>query len=252
MDFNYSRHFSMNGGDGPLSYIKNSSYQRGVLEAAKAIIEEEIATKLDISTNSFFCIADFGCSTGNNSFPAMHTIIEAVKRKYESSDLKTPDFYVWFNDVVSNDFNTLFRSLPPDRSYKVAAVAGDFHGYLLPPSSVHFAYSSYAIHWLMEVPKAAGGHKRLYGVEREEVYEAYLNKFERDLEAFFKCRGCRNGERWDYGSSNSCTASLLGPTNRVHCCVSDRTSQIFPSRYGQEGQTNVTFIRAKVNFKGKL
>ncbi|XP_047965855.1 loganic acid O-methyltransferase-like [Salvia hispanica] len=89
---------------------------------------------------------------------------------------------------VTNDFNTLFRSLPPDRSYKAFAMPGDFHGRLLPPSSVHFAYSSYAIHWLTEVPKAAAGLKRLYGVERGEVYQAYLNQYERDLEAFLKCR----------------------------------------------------------------
>ncbi|XP_047968739.1 loganic acid O-methyltransferase-like [Salvia hispanica] len=180
-------HFSMNGGDGPLSYDKNSSYQRGILEASKAIIEEEIATKLEFSTNSF-CIVDFGCSTGNNSFPAMHAIIEAIKRKYESTDLKTPEFHVYFNDVVSNDFNTLFRSLPPDRSYEVAAVPGDFHGSLLPPSSVHFAYSSWAVHWLSEVPKAAEGLKSppRSGGEMEEVYEAYLGQFEKDLESFLK------------------------------------------------------------------
>ncbi|XP_047952731.1 loganic acid O-methyltransferase-like isoform X2 [Salvia hispanica] len=185
----------MNGGHGAHSYVKNSSYQGGVLEAAKAIIEEEIATKLEISTNSF-CLADFGCSTGNNSFPAMHTIIEAVKLKYKSSYLKTPEFYVCFNDVISNDFNTLFNSLPSNRSYEVAAVAGDFHGRLLPPSSVHFAYSSWALQWLTEVPKPAvglhspawKGGKRLYGVKREEVYEAYLNQFEMDLESFLKCR----------------------------------------------------------------
>ncbi|KAG6389888.1 hypothetical protein SASPL_151363 [Salvia splendens] len=150
MDSKDNRHFSMNGRDGIHSYVKNSSYQKGVLETAKAIIEEEIATKLDISTNTFFGIADFGCSTGNNSFPAMHTIIEAVKRKYESSDLKTPDFYVWFNDVVSNDFNTLLNSLPPDRSYEVYAVPGGFRRYLLPPSSVHFAYYAWSLHWLSE------------------------------------------------------------------------------------------------------
>ncbi|KAL1531902.1 indole-3-acetate O-methyltransferase [Salvia divinorum] len=195
MDSKDNRNFSMNGGHGAHSYVKNSSYQGGVLEAAKAIIEEEIATKLEISTNSI-CVADFGCSTGSNSFPAMQAIIEAVKRKYESSGLKTLEFYVCFNDVVSNDFNTLFSSLPPDRSYEVAAVPGDFHGRLLPPSSVHFAYSSWALHWLTEVPKAAAGRhspawsggESLYGVEREEVYEAYLSQFERDLEAFLKCR----------------------------------------------------------------
>ncbi|KAG6389885.1 hypothetical protein SASPL_151360 [Salvia splendens] len=160
------------------------------MEAAKAIIEEEISTKLEISTNNSFHVADFGCSTGNNSFPAMHTIIEAVIRKYESSDLKTPEFYVWFNDVVSNDFNTLFRSLPPDRSYKTGAVAGDFHGRLLPTSSVHFAYSSCSLHWLTEVPKAAEYLKSVWhgGEEREEAYVAYLSQFERDIESFLKCR----------------------------------------------------------------
>ncbi|XP_042035684.1 loganic acid O-methyltransferase-like [Salvia splendens] len=179
----------MNGGNGPLSYVKNSSYQRGVLEAAKAIIEDEIATKLEISTNSL-CVVDFGCSTGSNSFPAMHTITEAIKRKYESPYLKPPEFSVCFNDLVSNDFNTLFSSLPPDRSYKAAAVAGDFHGRLLPPSSVHFAYSSWALQWLTEVPKAANGLRPVWhgGEEREEVYDAYLSQLERDLESFLKCR----------------------------------------------------------------
>ncbi|KAL1531894.1 indole-3-acetate O-methyltransferase [Salvia divinorum] len=189
MDSTDNGHFSMNGGDGPLSYVKNSSYQRGALEAAKAIIEEEIAAKLEISTNSF-CVADFGCSTGSNSFPAMHAIVEAVKRKYESSSLKTPEFFVCFNDLVSNDFNTLLSSLPPDRSYKAAAVVGDFHGRLLLLSSVHFAYSSWALHWLTEVPKAAEGLKSVWhgGEERQEAYDAYLGQFERDMESFLKCR----------------------------------------------------------------
>ena len=160
------------------------------MEAAKAIIEEEIATRLEIPNNSCLCVAEFGCSTGNNSFPAMQTIIEAIKYKYQSSNLKTPEFYVCFNDVVSNDFNTLFSSLPLDRSYEVAAVPGDFHGRLLPPSSVHFAYSSWALQWLTEVPKAAEGLKSpaWSGREREEVYDAYLGQFERDIESFLKCR----------------------------------------------------------------
>ncbi|XP_047965575.1 loganic acid O-methyltransferase-like [Salvia hispanica] len=120
----------------------------------------------------------------------MHTIIEAVKQKYESPDLKTPEFYVWFNDIVSNDFNTLFSSLPPDRSYEILAVPGDFHPRLLPQSSIHFAYAAWSLHWLSEVPKAAEGLKSLIwsGGENEEVYAAYLNQFERDLEAFLKCR----------------------------------------------------------------
>ena len=120
----------------------------------------------------------------------MHMIIEAIKRKYESSNLKPPEFYVYFNDVVSNDFNTLFSSFPPNRGYEVAAVPGDFHRRLLPPSSIHFAYSSCSLHWLTEAPKATEGLKSLFwsGGEKEEVYESYLGQCERDLESFLKCR----------------------------------------------------------------
>ncbi|KAK4416312.1 Loganic acid O-methyltransferase [Sesamum alatum] len=66
----------MNGGEGPLSYAQNSSYQGAVMDVVKPIIEEEITKKLDMrqfASNGFmdsFWIADFGCSTGLNSFLA--------------------------------------------------------------------------------------------------------------------------------------------------------------------------------------
>ncbi|KAH6827800.1 hypothetical protein C2S53_017159 [Perilla frutescens var. hirtella] len=164
-------HYGMSAGDGPHSY-------RGALDAVKPILEEEIAAKFDIwSGQEALCIADFGCSTGHNSFEALRIIIEAIKRKHESSDLKIPEFHVFFNDVVANDFNTLFSSLPTDRNYYVAAVPGDFHRRLLPPSSLHFAYSSWALMWLTEAPEAA-----------EYGGDGYLEQFERDLDSFLKCR----------------------------------------------------------------
>lgn len=168
-----------------------------MLDVAKLILEEEIATKLEISSSqNGFCIADFGCSTGNNSFQAMHIIIEAIKRKHESLNRNILEFYVYFNDVVTNNFDTLFSSLPPNRNYSVAAVPGDFHHRLLPPSSIHFAYSSWSLHWLSEVPKAVAdvgspawnGGEILYTRERKEVCDAYLDQFSRDLESFLNSR----------------------------------------------------------------
>lgn len=168
-----------------------------MLDVARLILDEEIAMKLEISSKqNSFCIADFGCSTGNNSFRAMHIIMEAIKLKYESSDLKIPDFYIFFNDVVTNDFNTLFKSLPPNRNYEVAAVPGDFHRRLLLPSSVHFAFSSWALHWLTEVPKAVADSgspawnrgQILYTRERKEVCDAYLDQFVKEVESFLKSR----------------------------------------------------------------
>ncbi|KAH6795827.1 hypothetical protein C2S51_036813 [Perilla frutescens var. frutescens] len=146
--------------------------------------------------NSVFCIADYGCSTGHNSFPAMKIIIEAIKKKQQSP--KIPEFCVYFNDVVSNDFNTLFSSLQAHNmvGYHAAGVPGDFHRRLLPPSSIHFAYSSWSLHWLSKVPEAVASRDSpawnegqiLYSGERKEVCDAYLEQFGKDMESFLESR----------------------------------------------------------------
>ncbi|KAK6146816.1 hypothetical protein DH2020_020685 [Rehmannia glutinosa] len=192
--------YAMNGGKGANSYAQNSSYQRGVVDAAKPLIEAEIATKLDIkqlsSTHTTpFRIADFGCSTGHNSFPAMQIITETVEKKLQTQ-AQIPDFHVFFNDQVMNDFNSLFHSLPPQRNYHAAGVPGPFHGRLLPDASIDFAYSSCALNWLSEVPKAVADHrspawnngKVHYTGSRKEVFEAYSNHYANDIESFLKAR----------------------------------------------------------------
>ncbi|XP_011070215.1 probable S-adenosylmethionine-dependent methyltransferase At5g38780 [Sesamum indicum] len=188
-----------NGGDGPNSYAQNSSYQGGVLEVAKPIIEEEISKKLDVKHHSStFRIADFGCSTGHNSFAAMKIITEAIKRKLETDGQTShiPDFQVFFNDKVANDFNTLFSSLPSKRLYYASGVPGSFHGRLLPKASLHFAYSSYTLNWLSEVPKEVEddtsptwnrGKIHCFGA-RKEVLKAYSNQYVKDVEAFLESR----------------------------------------------------------------
>ncbi|PIN00488.1 Loganate O-methyltransferase [Handroanthus impetiginosus] len=190
---------AMNAGDGPHSYVQNSSYQRGVVDVAKPEIEEEIATKLDIKNlPNRFCIADFGCSTGHNSFPAIQIITEAINQKYKSPKITSEslEFSVFFNDVITNDFDTLFRSLPPDIHYHAAAVPGDFHCRLLPEYSLHFAYSSWSLQWLTAVPEAVADSgspewnkgEILYSRDRKEVCDAYLDQFEKDIESFLESR----------------------------------------------------------------
>ncbi|KAL0463510.1 UNVERIFIED_CONTAM: Loganic acid O-methyltransferase [Sesamum latifolium] len=193
----------MTGGEGPLSYAHNSFYQRAVMDVVKPIIEEEITKKLDItrlSSNGSFWIADFGCSTGLNSFLAMHIITEAIQNKFQSGtsiiNAESPEFYVFFNDHVKNDFNTLFRSLPPERHYQAAGLPGSFHKRLLPKASLHFAYSSWALHWLSQVPKAvtdptspAWNKGNVYcGGGRQEVYDAYSSQYAQDIESFLEAR----------------------------------------------------------------
>lgn len=196
--------YAMNGGKGPKSYAQNSSYQRGVVEVAKPILEEEIDSKFDIknissTTLKSFRIADFGSSTGHNSFPAMQIITEAIEKKFKRGGMiasQIPDFQVFFNDQIKNDFNTLFNSLRPERQYYAAGVPGPFHGRLFPKSSLHFAYCSCALNWLSDVPKALSDETSLawnkarvhYTGARKQVFDAYSNQYAKDIESFLEAR----------------------------------------------------------------
>ncbi|KAK9091364.1 hypothetical protein Sjap_024541 [Stephania japonica] len=189
-----SESFPMNAGDGPNSYTQNSSYQRGGLNIVKEMIDEVISEKLDIdvlSSSELFSIADLGCSTGPNTFTVVQNIIDAVKLKFQSHSI---EFQVFFNDHVSNDFNTLFKSLPPSRTYFAGGQPGSFHGRLFPKASLHFVHSSYALHWLSVVPNevvnesspAYNKGRIHYGNAAEEVIDAYSAQFAKDFEAFCK------------------------------------------------------------------
>ncbi|KAK9115032.1 hypothetical protein Syun_021829 [Stephania yunnanensis] len=191
-----SESFPMNAGDGPNSYTLNSSYQRGGLNIVKEMIDEAISEKLDIhvlSTSELFSIADLGCSTGPNTFTVVQNIIDAVKLKFQSHCI---EFQVFFNDHVSNDFNTLFKLLPSSRTYFAGGQPGSFHGRLFPKASLHFVHSSYALHWLSVVPNevvnesspAYNKGRIHYGNAAKEVIDAYSAQFAKDFEAFLQAR----------------------------------------------------------------
>lgn len=76
-----------------------------------------------------FRITELGCSIGPNTFSAMQHVVEVLKENFKNN---TPEYQIFFNDHVTNDFNTLFLLLPIDRSYYVYRVPGLFHGRLFP------------------------------------------------------------------------------------------------------------------------
>lgn len=186
----------MNGGDGTYSYTKNSSYQREATNVAKTMIEETIEDKLHISTSSTFRIADLGCSVGPNTFICMQNIIKSIERRYTSKGIQIPEFQVFFNDHVSNDFNSLFANLPPVRNYYAAAVPGSFHARLFPESSLDFVHSSYALQWLSKVPEELVDKKsnawnkgRVHYTSAPcEVANAYAVQYGKDMEVFLNAR----------------------------------------------------------------
>ncbi|KAH0990899.1 hypothetical protein GBA52_002382 [Prunus armeniaca] len=199
----------MNGGNGIYSYSKNSYYQKQSAGVEREKIIEEIREKLDMKTHSSVSntirLADLGCATGQNTFMTIQTILEAMQRKYKSqisqscphdSDDQMPEFQVFFNDLESNDFNTLFTSLPQDRQYLAAGVPGSFHGRLFPESSIHFVHTSFSLHWLSKLPEElqnkaspAWNKGRIhYTSAPNEVIEAYACQFAEDMERFLNAR----------------------------------------------------------------
>lgn len=112
-----------------------------------------------------FTVADLGCSCGNNTLYIVDVIIKHMIERYESSGYVPPEFFSFFSDLPSNDFNTLFQLLPPiakgsmeeclatdnHRSYFAAGVPGSFYRRLFPTRSIDFFHSAFSLHWLSQV-----------------------------------------------------------------------------------------------------
>ncbi|XP_059649783.1 loganic acid O-methyltransferase-like isoform X2 [Cornus florida] len=152
----------MTGGDGTYSYTKNSTYQRESSNHAQKMIDEAIAMKLDIksliSNSNTLRIADLGCSVGPNTFIAMQNVLEAMEKKCLSQ--------------------------------------GSFYGRLFPESSLHFVYSSTALHCLSKLPEelldknsqAWNKGRIYYPSASEEVANAYAAQFTEDMKNFLNAR----------------------------------------------------------------
>lgn len=167
-------------------------------------MEDVIMEKFDIAAASnhktTIRITDMGCATGPNTFRAMQNLVNIIRQKWSqkySSDSKNSiQFHVFFNDHIANDFNTLFVSLPQDRTYFAAATPGSFHGRLFPDSSLHLVYSSIALHWLSKVPDEVRDPTSLawnkgrvhYTSASDAVVEAYAAQFADDVGKFLKAR----------------------------------------------------------------
>uniref|UniRef100_A0A7N0TGN2 Uncharacterized protein n=1 Tax=Kalanchoe fedtschenkoi TaxID=63787 RepID=A0A7N0TGN2_KALFE len=194
----------MNGGGGAYSYKNNSYYQRTGSGVVKEMIDEAILEKLDVNKltcggSNAFNIVDMGSSVGPNTFIAMQNLVEAVSRKYQAETPSTKhllEFKVHFNDRCTNDFNTLFASLPLKRKYFAMGVPGTFHGRLFPKLSLHLAYTSYALQWLSRSPdrcldknSPAWNKGRIhYARAAKGVQDAYAAQLGEDMDVFLGAR----------------------------------------------------------------
>nr|XP_009774020.1 PREDICTED: probable caffeine synthase 3 [Nicotiana sylvestris] len=137
-NINSSHEFPMASGASPFSYKKNSAYQRRVVRAIKQLVNVVVAEKLQVESlniRGIFQITDMGCSTGPNTFISVQNIVESVELKFQqkkTNDTEIPKTQVFFSDHSFNDFNTLFASLPTNKSYYAAAAVGSFYDRVFP------------------------------------------------------------------------------------------------------------------------
>ncbi|KAK6917181.1 SAM dependent carboxyl methyltransferase, partial [Dillenia turbinata] len=180
--------------------------RRGADFAFKATVAAAIMENLDTAhlppTSDSYTIADLGCSTGPNTVITVKKIIEAIEQRYQMAGHEANvqdliEFQCFFNDHVSNDFNTLFASLPTNRKFFIAGVPGSFHGRLFPKASINFFNSIYALHWLSSVPKELSdlnsltwnkGRITYANAHNQLVVEAFVAQFAKDMESFLHAR----------------------------------------------------------------
>lgn len=151
--------------------------QRLIIQKSQHIVRESIRELLLYQYSSGLlhkCISvvDLGCSSGSNSFFAVKEIIKTINKTCREQKLDNSQplsVLVFLNDLIGNDFNTLFKMLPDfyeeleklgdigegENNYKsscyVAAMPGSFYGRLFPHHSINFLHSSFSLHWLSQV-----------------------------------------------------------------------------------------------------
>ncbi|GLJ28374.1 hypothetical protein SUGI_0558280 [Cryptomeria japonica] len=186
--------------------------QLNIIQALKPILERSIYENMRFKFNggSIFRIADFGCGTGRNTLLVVDTIVRALQCSFEEREM--PEFEVYFTDLPSNDFNSLFQTLSPPRqsftdgdgngvcdnnpvaatSNFARAVCGSHFRRLFPQKSLHFCHSSNSLHWISQVPDSVQQRKsrRVYVSSdcEEGVGAVYLHQFNTDLKAFLNAR----------------------------------------------------------------
>uniref|UniRef100_A0A0E0FRS8 Jasmonate O-methyltransferase n=1 Tax=Oryza nivara TaxID=4536 RepID=A0A0E0FRS8_ORYNI len=219
----------MKEGLGETSYAQNSSLQastfaslplmaidsflsRRGMDTLKSLITNSAADVYLSQMPERFAVADLGCSSGPNALCLAEDIIGSIGRICCRSSRPPPEFSVLLNDLPTNDFNTIFFSLPEftDR-LKAAAksdewgrpmvflsgVPGSFYGRLFPAKSVHFVCSCSSLHWLSQVPSGLldemnrpinKGKMYISSTSPLAVPVAYLRQFQRDFSLFLKSR----------------------------------------------------------------
>jgi len=158
----------MQSGSGESSYTLNSKIQALTLQRLHPMLQD-VVNHFKLPQDGIIRVADLGCSIGANTLNVANVISSSLFTNGAS------EIQYFFNDLPTNDFNTLFQQLPSldqmlgvnqnidgrntkemegetsMRLYYAAAVPGSFWERLFPSSSLHLIFSSNVLHWITNV-----------------------------------------------------------------------------------------------------
>uniref|UniRef100_A0A0E0LAZ3 Jasmonate O-methyltransferase n=1 Tax=Oryza punctata TaxID=4537 RepID=A0A0E0LAZ3_ORYPU len=192
----------MNAGHGETSYARNSTFQ----DRMKMLINEEVTGLCGLtSIPKSMAIADLGCSSGPNALTLVSAALDAIYHHCAQHQQPHPEMCVFLNDLPSNDFNSVAKSLATlkhshddlaDPVVVTGMIPGSFYERLFPCGSLHFVCSSNSLHWLSKAPEdLKEGKIPMYDMDehlrlsrRAVVGDAYARQFRKDFKQFLSLR----------------------------------------------------------------
>ncbi|XXG77312.1 hypothetical protein AAC387_Pa08g1487 [Persea americana] len=179
--------------------------QKIAISNSRYVVEDSIldlyCTRLPESLN----IAGLGCTSGSNTLLVIKEIIDAIYERCRQIRRGVLELRVYLNDLLGNDFNSVFRSVPvfcdtfkkekdlPPGTCFIAGVPSSFYGRLFHRNFLDFVHSSYSVHWLSQVPQGlqsemgiALNKGNIYMAKSSPlaIFKAYLKQFQIDFSLF--------------------------------------------------------------------
>jgi hypothetical protein len=178
---------------GSPAYTESSRLQAAGLRPATILFEEAAHTVAIPRAPQPIAIADYGAATGYNSLLPIGAAIAVIRKRTRSDHA----ILVAHTDVADNDFTALFSTLSDDQdSYLkkdsatyTSAVGRSFYTQILPSDSIALGWSSWAIHWLRNVPMPIPDHVEISHSTDQEARRAYAQQAAADWRDFIAFRG---------------------------------------------------------------
>ena len=182
-------------------YDNHSGTQAQVIERVLPLVEAAAAALPHPPATQPVVIVDYGCSEGRNSIRITEHAAQVIcKRRPDES------VAIYFNDLFTNNFNTLFKNLAtlqsdrdfwakgsaraPVRSIYEFAVGGSFYAPVMPPRSTHFALSTTSVHWLSQCPEEEVPEHIIADEVTGPARQPLAVQAARDWATFLECRAC--------------------------------------------------------------